>query len=84
MPASALGYDPGVQVLATLYLAGVAAALWRADASWRLRPVLALLWPIGPAAFAATVTLLLAASLVAFPRFGAAVGAALLAWWAMG
>jgi len=43
---------------------------------------LALLWPLGPLAFVVTITILLAASLIAYPAFGAAVliGAG-FAWW---
>lgn len=71
-----------VAVALTVYLIGVAVALWRSDAVWPVRTALALFWPIGPAAFVATVTLLLAASLIAFPAFGLLVaGAALLAWY---
>ena len=32
-----------------------------------------MLWPLGPIAFAVTLTLLLGASLIAFPAFGVAV-----------
>ena len=67
-----------------LYLAGVAFALWRTDASWPVRTALALLWPLGPAAFLITVLLLVAASTIAFPLVGALVattGLALLFWW---
>jgi hypothetical protein len=64
-----------------LYLGGAAVALWRTDASWPLRVGVALLWPIGPVAFAVTVSLLLAASLIAFPLIGAIVAGAALAWW---
>jgi hypothetical protein len=41
-----------------------------------------MLWPLGPIAFAVTITILLAASLIAFPLWGAAVVsvAALAAW----
>ena len=67
-----------------IYLAGVAVALWRTDAAWPTRTAVALLWPLGPAAFLITVLGLLAASLIAFPGVGAliAAGALLLAWWA--
>ena len=42
------------------------------------------LWPIGPLAFAVTVSILLLASVIAFPVFGAAVVAAAgVAWWAL-
>jgi hypothetical protein len=65
-----------------VYLAGVAIGLLRSDAPWRTRVALAALWPIGPAAFAITVSLLLVASLVAFPILGVtvALAAGLTAW----
>ena len=66
-----------------IYLAGVLLALWRTDAAPLTRMALALLWPIGPLAFVITVSILLAASVIAFPAFGAAlVVAGGLAWWA--
>ena len=67
-----------------LYVAGVAWGLIMIDARSPARIGLALLWPLGPLAFAVTITLLLAASLIAFPAFGAAVllTAAAVAWWA--
>jgi hypothetical protein len=73
-----------VRVAIGLYLAGVAVALWRTDAAWPTRTAVAVLWPLGPAAFLITVSILLAASLIAFPLAGAlvAAGALLLAWWA--
>jgi hypothetical protein len=43
------------------------------DARPITRMALAMLWPLGPIAFAVTITILLAASLIAFPAFGAAV-----------
>jgi hypothetical protein len=52
-------------VLAT-YLAGVAVGLWRTDAPWPSRVMLAALWPIGPVAFVVTVAILLAAAPIAF------------------
>jgi hypothetical protein len=70
-----------VNAAVMLYIGGAAVALWRTDASWPTRLVLALLWPIGPLAFVLTVALLLAASVIAFPLVGAIVGAAALAWW---
>ena len=73
-----------MRVALGLYLAGVAVALWRTDAAWPTRTAVALLWPLGPAAFVVTVLVLLAASLIAFPVTGVliAAGALLLAWWA--
>lgn len=76
------GYHAAVTAASILYIAGAALALWRTDAGWPSRMVLALLWPVGPVAFLVTMTILLAASLIAFPLVGALVGAAgLLAWW---
>ena len=49
-----------------LYAAGVAVGLWRTDAPWPSRAVLAALWPIGPLAFLVTIAILLAAAPVAF------------------
>lgn len=49
-----------------VYLAGVAIGLWRTDARWPTRPLLALLWPIGPLAFVIVVAILLAATPIAF------------------
>ena len=70
--------------LLAIYAAGVVLALWRTDASPLLRIALALLWPIGPLAFAVTVSILLAAAVIAFPLFGAGVViAAGVAWWAL-
>jgi hypothetical protein len=72
-----------VTTLIVVYVSGVLLALWRTDASPLTRMVIALLWPIGPLAFVVTVSILLAASLIAFPVFGAAVVVAGgLAWWA--
>ena len=67
-----------------VYIAGALVALWRTDALWPTRVVLAALWPIGPAAFALTVSLLLVVSLFVFPLFGAVVIAGLVAWWMWG
>ena len=73
-----------VRAALLLYFGGAVVALWRTDASWPVRILLALLWPIGPAAFVVTVALLLGASVIAFPLFGAVVAASLLAWWWLG
>jgi hypothetical protein len=67
-----------------VYIAGALVALWRTDALWPTRVVLAALWPIGPAAFALTVSLLLVVSLFVFPIFGVVVIAGLAAWWMWG
>lgn len=49
-----------------IYGVGVAVGLWRTDARWPTRLLLAVLWPIGPVAFVVTVAILLAATPVAF------------------
>ncbi|HLG60193.1 MAG TPA: hypothetical protein VI485_32930 [Vicinamibacterales bacterium] len=49
-----------------IYLAGMAVGLWRTDAPWPSRVMLAALWPIGPVAFVVTVAILLAAAPIAF------------------
>ena len=67
-----------------VYVVGVAWGLLRTDARPPARLALALLWPLGPLAFVVTLTILLAASLIAFPRFGAGVLAvAAIAWWVL-
>jgi hypothetical protein len=68
--------------LALVYVAGVVWGLFVIDAHPGVRIGLAVLWPLGPAAFVVTLTLLLAASLVAFPMFGlaVAVAAGLVLW----
>lgn len=72
------------EVAAVVYIAGVVWGLCAIDAKPLPRIGWALLWPVGPAAFAVTITILLAASLIAFPRFGMAVGvAAAVLWWAL-
>jgi hypothetical protein len=79
--------DPELQPLtagvALIYLICVSTAMLQTDAAWPTRLTLALLWPIGPLAFALTVTLLLAASLIAFPIGGLLVAAAALVGWLM-
>jgi hypothetical protein len=69
-------------VVALVYVSGVALGTILADAQPLGRIGLALVWPLGPAAFVVTVGMLLAASLIAFPAFGgAALAAAVLLWW---
>jgi hypothetical protein len=71
-----------VTFLLASYLVGVVWGLLRIDAKPPVRLALALLWPIGPVAFVVTLTILLAVSLVAFPRVGvAAVAAGGVLWW---
>jgi hypothetical protein len=64
-----------------IYLVGVAIGLWRVDGGPLTKLALALLWPIGPAAGVLVIAGLLLVSLVAFPRVGMAVGAAVLVAW---
>ena len=72
-----------MKFLLAIYVAGAALALWRTDASWPTRIVLALLWPIGPVAFLITVAILVGASLVAFPLVAGGIAALVAAavWW---
>jgi hypothetical protein len=73
-----------VRWLLSVYAAGVLLALWRTDARLPARVAVALLWPVGPIAFMVTISILLAASVVAFPAFGAAMlVAGGIAWWAL-
>lgn len=67
-----------IEVLAGIYLLGLAVALLAIDARGFARLGLALLWPLGPLAFVVTISILLAASLVAFPVVGAIVVAGAL------
>jgi hypothetical protein len=77
------GVGLGIRELGlVIYVAGVAWGLLMIDARPLPRIALAMLWPLGPIAFAVTITILLAASLIAFPLWGAAVVivAVLAAW----
>jgi hypothetical protein len=56
-----------VNFVHAIYLAGVLTGLVTIDARPASRLGLALLWPLGPAAFVVTVAVLLAASVIAFP-----------------
>lgn len=68
--------------VATVYVAGVVWGLIVIDARPARKVGLALVWPLGPIAFAITLTILVAASFIAFPVFCAAVliAAAWLLW----
>ena len=55
-----------MNIALAIYLAGVLIGLWRTDARWHTRLLLAVLWPIGPVAFVVTVAMLLAATPIAF------------------
>lgn len=56
-----------------IYAAGVAIGLWRTDGSTAARLAVALLWPVGVAAGAITITALVLAAMVLFPAVGAAI-----------
>ena len=65
-----------------IYVAGVVWGLMVIDARPMTKIALAILWPLGPIAFAVTITILFAASLIAFPLWGVAVViVAGAAWW---
>lgn len=71
-----------MKVLWAIYAAGALVAIWRTDAAWPTRLALAVLWPVGPLAFVVTVSILLAASLIAFPLVTGAIAAvAAVVWW---
>lgn len=65
-----------------VYVAGVLSSLFMTDGRPVERFGLALLWPIGPAAFIVTVLVLLVASVIAFPTvmLPAALALALVGW----
>jgi hypothetical protein len=67
---------------AVVYALGVLLGLARIDAGPATRVALAVLWPLGPLAFVLTLTILIIASLIAFPLWGVGVVlVAALAWW---
>jgi hypothetical protein len=55
-----------LRAVLTIYAIGVLVGLWRTDGPPATKLVFALLWPIGPLAFLATVTGLLVAAVIAF------------------
>jgi hypothetical protein len=68
-----------------LYIGGVLVGLFGTDGPPAARLGLALLWPLGPAAFVATVAGLLVVAAIAFPLFGAMLaGVAAAGWWMRG
>ena len=70
--------------MTTVYLVGVVVGVLAVDGSPATRVGLALLWPLGPLAFIATVAGLLVVAGIAFPFFGVALAAAVAAaWWAL-
>jgi len=72
---------PDGSIALLVYGVGVLIGLVAIDGRPATRVGLALVWPIGPVAFVVTLAVLLAASLIAFPIFGAIVMAAAVAWW---
>ena len=74
----------GPVAIGLIYAVGVVWCLLRSDAKPGMRIVLALLWPIGPLAFVVTLTVLIAAAVIAFPRVMVPIGVALAAlWWVL-
>ena len=70
--------------LLLVYLAGFVWGLLRTDAQPWVRVMLALLWPLGPAAFLVVLAILVASSPIAFPLFGSLLlGAVGAMWWAL-
>ena len=68
--------------LPLVYVAGVVWGLIVIDARPLARTGLALVWPLGPIAFAVTLAILLSAAAIAYPAFGAIVlTAAGVAFW---
>jgi len=71
----------GIEIV---YLVGVLVGLLAIDGGLAARIGLALAWPLGPIAFLATVAGLLVVAAIAFPFFGVALAAAIVAaWWAL-
>ena len=69
-------------LLWSVYLLGVVTALAVMRDRWPVRLGTALVWPLGPAAFAVVVTVLLVSSVILWPLLMlpiAALGA--LTWW---
>jgi len=74
----------GPAAIGLIYAVGVVWCLLLSDAKPGARVALALLWPIGPLAFVVTVTILIAAAVIAFPRVMVPIGVALIAlWWVL-
>ena len=68
-------------ILLVVYGLGAAIGLVRTEAKWPARIALSLLWPLGLAAFLATVALLFVSLPIAFPVVGSiifAIGVAVL------
>ena len=68
-----------------IYAAGAALGLMFTDDRPAARVAVALLWPIGPLAFALVISLLLLAAALIFPVFGAAaIALGAVGWWLLG
>ena len=67
--------------MTTVYLVGVVAGVLAVDGGPATRVGLALLWPLGPLAFIATVAGLLVVAGIAFPLFGLILAAAIATAW---
>ena len=69
---------------AIVYVVGVLIGLMAIDGGLGTRIGLALVWPLGPLAFIATVAGLLVVAAIAFPLFGVALtGALAVVWWVL-
>ena len=65
-----------------VYLVGVLVGLFATQGGAATRLGLALLWPLGPLAFAITVAGLLVVAAIAFPWFGLILAAGIAGvWW---
>ena len=68
--------------MAEIYIVGVLVGLITTQGGVATRLGLALLWPLGPLAFAITVAGLLVVATIAFPWFGLILAAGIGgAWW---
>jgi len=73
---------PYLWLVALVYVAGVVWGLLKSDARPVERVSLAVLWPVGPLAFVVTVSILLAASVIAFPAVMVPILIAIgMVWW---
>ena len=74
----------GLAAIGIAYVVGVVWCLLLSDAKPGARFVLAVLWPIGPLAFVVTLTILIAAAVIAYPLVMVPVAVAVAAlWWAL-
>ena len=72
-----------MNVIAIVYVVGVAVGLVCGDAHPAHRILLAVLWPLGIAAFVVTLAVLAGAAVIAFPLFAAALVAASVILWTL-